>query len=182
MGFCLFNNAAIGAAHARDRHGLDRVAVIDFDVHHGNGTQAMFENAAGLFYGSTHQMPLYPGTGSPHETGIAGNIVNIALPAYADSRAFRSAYETGILPKLEIFAPQLLIISAGFDAHQEDPLAQVNIDEEDFAWVTAKLTDLAEKQCQGRVVSTLEGGYNLDALGRSVAAHVKVLMGKSAYG
>ena len=176
MGFCLFNNIAIGAAHARDVYHLHRVAVIDFDVHHGNGTQAMFENEPMFFYGSTHQMPLYPGTGRPSETGIAGNIVNVALPPFAGSEEFRRAFSDVILPKLDEFGPELMMISAGFDAHRDDPLAQENLDEEDFAWVTAELINIADKHSQGRVVSALEGGYDLDALGRSAAAHVKVLM------
>ncbi|HAE03987.1 MAG TPA: acetoin utilization protein [Rhodospirillaceae bacterium] len=176
MGFCLFNNIAIGAAHARDVYHLQRVAVIDFDVHHGNGTQAMFENEPMFFYGSTHQMPLYPGTGRPSETGIADNIVNVALPPMGGSAEFRKAFQDVVLPKLDAFGPELLMISAGFDAHRDDPLAQENLDEDDFVWVTQELLKIADKHCEGRVVSALEGGYNLDALGRSAAAHVRVLM------
>lgn len=175
MGFCLFNNVAIGAAYARQNYGVQRVAVIDFDVHHGNGTQAMFENEPTLFYASTHQMPLYPGSGSRSETGISGNILNVPLPAFAGSEAFRAAYSSQILPALYEFSPELVMISAGFDAHRDDPLAQVNIDEDDFTWITEELVTLAEKSAQGRVVSALEGGYDLDALGRSAAAHVRAL-------
>lgn len=176
MGFCLFNNVAIGAAHAREVHGIQRVAVIDFDVHHGNGTQAMFENEPNLFYGSSHQMPLYPGTGQSSETGVAGNIVNAPLPTNAGPEDFRNAYRNVVLPALDAFAPELLIISAGFDAHRDDPLAQVNVDEDDYDWVTRELVQIACKHGDGRVVSALEGGYNLDALGRSAAAHVRALM------
>jgi acetoin utilization deacetylase AcuC-like enzyme len=176
MGFCLFNNIAIGAAHARDVYHLQRVAVIDFDVHHGNGTQAMFENEPMFFYGSTHQMPLYPGTGRPSETGIAHNIVNVALPPMGGSQEFRKAFQDVVLPRLDAFGPELLMISAGFDAHRDDPLAQENLDEDDFVWVTQELIKIADKHSEGRVVSALEGGYDLDALGRSAAAHVRVLM------
>ena len=176
MGFCLFNNIAIGAAHARDAHGLTRVAVVDFDVHHGNGTQAMFENEPMLFFGSTHQMPLYPGTGRPSETGIARNVVNAPLPPNGGSAEFRSAMQDVILPRLEAFSPELLMISAGFDAHRDDPLAQVNLTEEDFTWVTRELVAVADRHALGRIVSTLEGGYDLGALGRSAAAHVRALM------
>lgn len=176
MGFCLFNNIAIGAAHARDVHGLTRVAVIDFDVHHGNGTQAMFENEPMLFYGSTHQMPLYPGTGRPNESGIAHNIVNAPLPPNAGSAQFRAAMKDVVLPRLDAFGPELVMISAGFDAHRDDPLAQVSLTEEDFEWATRELIAVADKHAEGRVVSALEGGYDLDALGRSAAAHVRALM------
>ena len=176
MGFCLFNNIAIGAAHARDVYHPQRVAVIDFDVHHGNGTQAMFENEPMFFYGSTHQMPLYPGTGRASETGVARNIVNMPLPPHGDSETFRTAYRDGMLPALDAFGPELILISAGFDAHRDDPLAQVNLDESDFDWVTRELAKVAEKHSEGRIVSVLEGGYDLDALGRSAAAHVRALM------
>jgi acetoin utilization deacetylase AcuC-like enzyme len=175
MGFCLFNNIAIGAYRARAVHGLARVAVIDFDVHHGNGTQAIFEADPHFFYGSTHQSPLYPGTGASDETGV-GNIVNMPLPPHAGSAEFRRAFEAVILPALAAFAPELVLISAGFDAHRADPLAQLDLVEADFAWVTERLCACAARHCQGRVVSSLEGGYDLDALAASAAAHVGALM------
>lgn len=176
MGFCLFNNVAIGALRARHAHGLARVAVVDFDVHHGNGTQACFWDDAGLFYGSTHQSPLYPGTGSTGETGAAGNIVNVPLPPMSGSQAFRLGMTRTLLPALEAFAPHMLLISAGFDAHRDDPLAQLLLDEADYTWATERLVDIAGRYAAGRVVSTLEGGYDLVALGASAAAHVRVLM------
>ena len=176
MGFCLFNTAAIAAMHARAVHGAERVAVIDFDVHHGNGTQDIFWNERDLFYGSTHQMPLYPGTGAVDETGV-GNIVNAPLRAGDDGVAFRDAMEVRILPALERHRPDLIIISAGFDAHERDPLANINLVEDDFAWITHRVMDIADAQCDGRVVSVLEGGYDLMGLSLSVAAHVRALMG-----
>ncbi len=176
MGFCLFNNIAIGAAHARAAHGLARVAVVDFDVHHGNGTQTMFENDPGLMYLSTHQAPLYPGTGLESEHGVADNIVNAPLPALADGRAFRTAFDEVILPALDRFRPELLLISAGFDGHVADPLAQLRLTESDFAWATRQLLELAGHHCGGRVVSALEGGYDLHALATSARAHVLELM------
>lgn len=176
MGFCLFNNVAIGACHLRDIHGLKRIAVIDFDVHHGNGTQDIFWGDPDLFYASTHQWPLYPGTGRPSETGVAGNIVNAPLPGGAGSEAFRVAMTNIVLPKLDSFAPEFIFISAGFDAHRADPLAGLCLEDEDFAWATREICALAEKHCDGRVVSALEGGYDLDALARSAVAHVKALM------
>jgi acetoin utilization deacetylase AcuC-like enzyme len=175
MGFCLFNNAAIGALHAREVHGLGHVAVIDFDVHHGNGTQAAFEADDSLFYASTHQSPLYPGTGAASETGV-GNIVNAPLPPMAGSAPFRRAMSERILPALDAFRPELVLISAGFDGHRRDPLAQLMLDDEDFAWVTRELCDIAGRHAGGRVVSTLEGGYDLTALGAATAAHVGMLM------
>ena len=176
MGFCLFANAAIAAAHARARWGLSRVAVVDFDVHHGNGTQAYFENEAALFYGSSHQFPCYPGTGAASERGIAGNIVNAPLRPGAGGREFRAVWEGMILPALAVHRPELLIISAGFDAHRADPLAQLMLDTQDFGWITDRLLDVADEHCAGRVVSLLEGGYDLAALGASTALHVRRLM------
>jgi acetoin utilization deacetylase AcuC-like enzyme len=175
MGFCLFNNVAVGALRARELHGLARVAVVDFDVHHGNGTQARFYDDASLFYGSTHQSPLYPGTGSVGETGV-GNIVNLPLPPMSGSQQFRQGMERIVLPALDAFAPELVMISAGFDAHRSDPLAQLMLDEADYTWITGQLIALARRHASGRVVSTLEGGYDLSALGASAAAHVRVLM------
>jgi acetoin utilization deacetylase AcuC-like enzyme len=175
MGFCLFNNVAVGALRARAVHRLDRVAVIDFDVHHGNGTQDIFWNDPRLFYGSTHQSPLYPGTGARSERG-AGNIVNAPLRPGAGSAEFRQAMNEFILPALEAFRPDLVMISAGFDAHRDDPLANLNFDEADFRWATEELCALAARHCRGRVVSALEGGYELRALAASAAAHVAALM------
>jgi acetoin utilization deacetylase AcuC-like enzyme len=176
MGFCLFNNVAIGALRARQVHKLLRIAVVDFDVHHGNGTQDCFWDDGGLFYGSTHQSPFYPGTGSAGETGAAGNIVNVPLPPMSGSQAFRLGMTRTLLPALDAFAPELLLISAGFDAHRSDPLAQLLLDEADYTWVTERLLEIAQRHAGGRVVSTLEGGYDLVALGASAAAHVRVLM------
>ncbi len=176
MGFCLFNNVAIGAVHAMRAHRLNRVAVMDFDVHHGNGTQALFEHEAELFYASTHQSPLYPGTGSLDEHGIANNILNAPLPPGAGSDAFRDAMASRVLPAISKFRPDLLMISAGFDAHAADPLAQLALTTDDFAWATRELCALAGEICGGRLVSTLEGGYDLAALAASSAAHVRALM------
>jgi len=175
MGFCLFNNVAIGALRAREAHGLARVAVIDFDVHHGNGTQACFYDDPSLFYASTHQFPLYPGTGAASETGV-GNIVNVPLPPMAGSREFRLGVSREILPALDRFRPEMVLISAGFDAHRSDPLAQLLLDEADYTWITQQILGIARRHAAGRVVATLEGGYDLAALGASVAAHVRVLM------
>ncbi|MEO5561205.1 MAG: histone deacetylase family protein [Dokdonella sp.] len=176
MGFCLFNSIAVGAAHAIAQHGLARVAIIDFDVHHGNGTQDIFWNDARVLYASSHQWPLYPGTGARGETG-AGNIVNAPLAAGAGSKEFRHAYESIVLPALDAFAPQLVMISAGFDAHRLDPLASLNLDADDYGWVTRRLVELANRHARGRIVSSLEGGYSLTALRESTAAHVDALLG-----
>ena len=176
MGFCLFNSVAVGALHGRARHGLDRVAVVDFDVHHGNGTQHMFEHDEGLFYGSSHQWPAYPGTGTADETGEFNNICNLQMAPGEGSAAFREGYREKILPALRAFDPDLLLISAGFDAHDRDPLAQISLQTEDYAWVTGELLAVAGECCDGKVVSLLEGGYNLQALTESVQAHVRVLM------
>jgi acetoin utilization deacetylase AcuC-like enzyme len=175
MGFCLFNNAAIGALRAREVHGLARVAVVDFDVHHGNGTQAAFETDGSLFYASTHQYPLYPGTGAASETGV-GNIVNVPLRPMSGSGQFRLGMTQRVLPALDAFRPDLVLISAGFDAHKNDPLAQLLLEEGDYTWVTEKLLEIACRHADGRLIATLEGGYDLAALGASVAAHVRVLM------
>ena len=175
MGFCFFNNVAVAAHYAREAHGLERIAVVDFDVHHGNGTQDVFWNDKDLFLASSHQMPLYPGTGALGETGV-GNIVNAPLRPDDDGGPFRAAFESRILPALRDFNPDLLLISAGFDAHKADPLANLRLTEEDFYWATGKLADLADLQAEGRILSVLEGGYDLDALARSVAAHVKMLI------
>ncbi|MFC0409454.1 histone deacetylase family protein [Roseomonas elaeocarpi] len=175
MGFCLFGNAAVAVRHAQQVHGLRRVALLDFDVHHGNGSQAAFGNDPGVFFASTHQMPLYPGTGAAEERGC-GNIWNLPLAPGSRSEAFHQAWEGTILPELRRFAPELIVISAGFDAHARDPLAQLRLEEEDFRRVTAAICEVAREVCGGRVVSLLEGGYDLAALARSVATHVQALM------
>jgi acetoin utilization deacetylase AcuC-like enzyme len=177
MGFCLFNNAAIAALHARDAHGYQRVAVIDFDVHHGNGTQDIFWDQQGMFYASTHQEHAYPGTGFIDETGAGGRIVNVPLAAGSGSESFQRAFEEVILPKLRAFAPEFLIISAGFDAHAADPLAHLRLKTGDFGWVTRRLVEIADEFAGSRIVSLLEGGYDLAALAASVREHVRVLMG-----
>jgi len=174
MGFCLFANAAIAARHAQAR-GIARVAVVDFDVHHGNGTQEIFYSDPSLFYGSSHQYPCYPGTGSAGERGV-GNVVNAPLAPGATGAQFRAAWDEAILPALDAFAPGLIIVSAGFDAHKADPLAQLRLETSDFGWITRRLLDLAGIHCGGRLVSVLEGGYDLDALAASAALHVRTML------
>jgi acetoin utilization deacetylase AcuC-like enzyme len=176
MGFCLFSNVALAARWALDHGGLSRVAVVDFDVHHGNGTQDVLWDDPRTLFVSSHQMPLYPGTGSPSERGASDNVMNIALPPGSGGADMRRAYETRVIPRLRSFKPELIVISAGFDAHADDPLANLNWQTEDFVWVTRALCEVAAEICGGRVVSSLEGGYDLDALAVSVAAHVSVLM------
>lgn len=175
MGFCLFNNVVIAARHAQQAHGLKRVAIMDFDVHHGNGTQHLLEHDSSCLYASTHQMPLYPGTGERHERGV-GNIINAPLSPDSGSATFRAAMETIILPAIRTFDPEIVMISAGFDAHKNDPLGGLQLVAEDFGWATSELCRIATECCDGRVVSTLEGGYDLDALGECSAAHVAALM------
>jgi acetoin utilization deacetylase AcuC-like enzyme len=176
MGFCVFNQAAVAALHAREAHGLQRVAVVDFDVHHGNGTQHSFWHDPGLFYGSCHQYPFYPGTGSIQDSGVAGNIVNVPLPRNTGSAVFRERMAAELLPALRRFAPELLIISAGFDAHELDPLGSLAFTDDDYHWITRELMAAADASAQGRVVSVLEGGYSLQALASASAAHVRALM------
>jgi len=176
MGFCLFDNAGIAARHAQKQHGVARAAIVDFDVHHGNGSQEIFWADKTVMYCSTHQMPLFPGTGAVNETGEHDTIVNAPLRPGDGSDVFRAAFESRVLPRLRDFKPDLVIISAGFDAHMRDPLANINLVEADFAWATQKLMDIADQCADGRVVSLLEGGYDLQALGSSAAAHVTALM------
>ena len=176
MGFCLFANAAIGAFHARSRHGIKRVAILDFDVHHGNGTQHIVEADPDIFFASTHQMPLFPGTGAASERGV-GNVVNAPLAPFDGGDEFCAAWRGRILPQAEAFEPELVIVSAGFDAHADDPLGQLRLRDEDFDWITREILALAGSVAGGRVVSTLEGGYDLGALSRSASAHVRALMG-----
>ena len=174
MGFCFFNNVAVGAAHALARHGLERVAIVDFDVHHGNGTEDIFSEDPRVLFCSTFQHPFYPHSGFD---STASNVVNCPLPSRADGAAFREAVEAHWLPAIEAFSPQLIMISAGFDAHREDDMAHLNLMEFDYAWITRRLGELADRHAAGRVVSVLEGGYNTDALARSVAVHIKSFLG-----
>jgi len=175
MGFCLFNNVAVAAAHALATHGLARVAIADFDVHHGNGTQAIFAREPRVLFASSHQMPLYPDSGHPHERGV-GNILNAPLAPGTDGTAFRATWSEVLLPALDAFAPELLLVSAGFDAHARDPLAQVALAADDYAWITRELVAIAGRHAHGRVVSLLEGGYDLQALRESSVAHVGALL------
>ena len=176
MGFCLFGNVAIAARHAMERHGLERVTIVDFDVHHGNGTQALLWDEPRAQFISSHQSPLWPGSGHENETGGHNNIWNFPLPPHSGGTEMRRLYEREVFPAIDRFEPELILISAGFDAHADDPLAQLNWQVEDFVWATQEICRLAETHCRGRVVSSLEGGYNLRALAASVAAHVNVLM------
>ena len=179
MGFCIFSNVAIAGLYARKKYGCERIAVVDFDVHHGNGTQDIFWADRNLYFASTHQMPLYPGTGALSETG-AGNIWNAPLRPGDGGDKFKEAMEARILPALRNFGPDIVLISAGFDAHADDPLANLRLTEPDFAWATNKIAEIAAKHADGRLVSMLEGGYNLAALARSVGVHVKALMDAGA--
>ncbi len=178
MGFCLYGNVAIAAKYALDHHGLARVAVVDFDVHHGNGTQALLEDDPRVLFVSTHQSPLWPGSGMAHETGVDNNVLNVPLPGGSDGQTIRQAMQSQILPALEAFQPELLFISAGFDAHRADPLAGLNWSTQDFGWITEQLCDAADAHCGGKIVSCLEGGYDLAALAESAALHVDVLIAR----
>lgn len=179
MGFCLFNNVAIAAFHARQKHRLNRIAVVDFDVHHGNGTQDLFWHDPDMWLASTHQMPLYPGSGRMDERGVNNNIVNVPLQPMQGSDEFRQAISDVVLPQLAKFQPELVLISAGFDAHEKDPLASLRLHEDDYHWVTAELMKVARSACGGNVVSVLEGGYEMESMGASAAAHVRALMAMS---
>ena len=176
MGFCLFNHVAVAARQAQRKQGAERVAIVDFDVHHGNGTQDIFWSDASILYASSHQWPLYPGTGAASETGEHDNIVNLPLASGTGPQVFRAAFESVILPRVDAFNPDLIVISAGFDAHRRDPLASLDLGEEEFGWATRRLLEIAERRCAGRVVSVLEGGYDLAGLSASAAAHVEALM------
>ena len=179
MGFCLFNSIAVAAAHACDRHGLERVAIIDFDVHHGNGTQDIFDTDPRVMYLSSHQAPLYPDSGYASERGV-GNVVNAPLPPGADGAAFRAVWQDTLLPALAGFRPQLVLVSAGFDGHRLDPLAQLHLEAADYAWLTGELVAIAQRHAHGRLVSMLEGGYDLQALAECSVAHVGVLLDDTA--
>ena len=178
MGFCLFGNVAVAAKHALDHHGLARVAVVDFDVNHGNGTQDLLEDEARALFISSHQFPLWPGTGTADETGPHDTVMNLPIAPGTGSEEFRRLYEDKVFPRIEAFAPELILVSAGFDAHADDPLADLRLETEDFAWITDRLCDLADTLCGGRLVSCLEGGYDLDALAESAAAHVDRLIAR----
>ena len=180
LGFCLFNNVAVTARYLQQEHGLDKILILDWDVHHGNGTQHSFEEDPSVLYVSTHQYPYYPGTGAASETGVGagqGATLNCPMPAGATDQHYEAAWRERILPKIEAYRPEMIIVSAGFDAHRADPLAQVNLSTEFFAWMTSRLMEQADKHCDGRIVSTLEGGYNADELARCIATHVAVLAG-----
>tara|TARA_B000000477_G_scaffold94695_1_gene81846 strand:+ start:334 stop:1269 length:936 start_codon:yes stop_codon:yes gene_type:complete len=179
MGFCIFGNVAIAAKYAIENHKLKRVAVVDFDVHHGNGTQEILWDDPNVLFVSTHQMPLWPGSGTQEEHGKHQNILNIPIQANTDGPAFRQKFDEIILPRLDSYKPEILIISAGFDAHYKDPLANIELMTEDYEWITHRLCDIADEHADGRLISSLEGGYNLAALAESVAVHVKVLMERS---
>jgi acetoin utilization deacetylase AcuC-like enzyme len=180
MGFCLFGTVAIAAKRALDHHGLSRVAVLDFDVHHGNGTQDLLWDEPRALFVSSHQFPLWPGTGRADEVGAHDNILNLPIAPNTAGPAFRAAWEETVFPRVEAFKPELILISAGFDAHADDPLAQLNLHDDDFIWITNRICDIADRHAGGRVVSALEGGYDLDALAASTAAHVKTLMERGA--
>ncbi len=177
MGFCFFNNVAIAARHAQKTHGAERIAIVDWDVHHGNGTQDIFWNDKSVLFCSTHEMPLYPGTGAPGERGEHNTVLNAPLKAGDDGHVFADVFREMVLPRVRDHAPDMILISAGFDAHERDPLANLRLKERDFAWATEELMEIAAKRCGGRIVSLLEGGYDLDGLANSVAAHVQTLMG-----
>lgn len=179
MGFCIFGNVAIAAKYAIENHKLKRVAVVDFDVHHGNGTQEILWDDPNVLFVSTHQMPLWPGSGTHEEHGKHQNILNIPIQANTDGPTFRQKFDEIILPRLDSYKPEILIISAGFDAHYKDPLANIELMTEDYEWITHRLCDIADEHADGRLISSLEGGYNLAALAESVAVHVKVLMERS---
>ena len=175
MGFCLFNNIAVGAAHALDRHGLSRVAIVDFDIHHGNGTQAIFAAEERVLYASAHEMPLFPESGDPRERSVGPNVHNAALQAGSGSHRFREAWRERLLPAIDAFEPQLLMLSAGFDGHRADPAAHVELEADDFAWLTGELAGIAASHAGGRMVSVLEGGYDLASLAECSIAHVRAL-------